>query len=74
MPPFKVESEFATAGDQPRAIRGLVERVQRGDTFTTLLGATGTGKTATIAWPLEQIQKPTLVITPNTSCADQFCT
>ena len=73
MPPFKVESEFAPAGDQPRAIRGLVERVQRGDRFTTLLGATGTGKTATIAWALEQIQKPTLVIAPNKSLAAQLC-
>ncbi|MDQ3981665.1 MAG: excinuclease ABC subunit UvrB [Actinomycetota bacterium] len=73
MPPFKVEAEFAPAGDQPEAIHGIVERVRRGDRYTTLLGATGTGKTATIAWALEQIQKPTLVIAPNKSLAAQLC-
>jgi excinuclease ABC subunit B len=73
MPPFKVVAEFSAAGDQPAAIAGLVERVQQGDRFTTLLGATGTGKTATIAWALEQIQKPTLVIAPNKSLAAQLC-
>src|SRR5919109_4675348 len=73
MPPFKVVADFAPAGDQPRAIAGLAEQVQRGDRFTTLLGATGTGKTATIAWALEQIQRPTLVIAPNKSLAAQLC-
>lgn len=73
MPPFKVVSDFAPAGDQPDAIRGIAERVQAGERFTTLLGATGTGKTATIAWALEQIQKPTLVIAPNKSLAAQLC-
>jgi excinuclease ABC subunit B len=73
VPPFKLEAEFAPAGDQPAAIHGIVERVQRGERYTTLLGATGTGKTATIAWALEQIQKPTLVIAPNKSLAAQLC-
>jgi excinuclease ABC subunit B len=73
MPPFKVVSEFSPAGDQPDAIAGIAERVARGDRFTTLLGATGTGKTATIAWALEQIQKPTLVIAPNKSLGAQLC-
>ncbi|HVM34531.1 MAG TPA: excinuclease ABC subunit UvrB [Actinomycetota bacterium] len=73
MPPFKVVSDFSPAGDQPQAVRGLVERVMRGEKFSTLLGATGTGKTATIAWAIEQIQKPTLVMAPNKSLAAQLC-
>src|ERR671914_231691 len=73
MPPFKVEADFAPAGDQPAAIAQLAERITRGERFTTLLGATGTGKTATMAWALEQIQKPTLVIAPNKSLAAQLC-
>jgi excinuclease ABC subunit B len=73
MPPFKVESDFSPAGDQPAAIRALAEQVNRGERFSTLLGATGTGKTATMAWALEQIQKPTLVIAPNKSLAAQLC-
>jgi excinuclease ABC subunit B len=73
MPPFKVEADFAPSGDQPTAVAQLVESVQRGERFSTLLGATGTGKTATIAWVLEQIQKPTLVIAPNKSLAAQLC-
>jgi excinuclease ABC subunit B len=70
--PFKVVSDFAPAGDQPKAIAGLAERVLAGERYTTLLGATGTGKTATLAWALEQIQKPTLVIAPNKSLAAQL--
>ncbi len=73
MPPFKVVADFAPAGDQPKAITGLAARVQSGDRFSTLLGATGTGKTATLAWALESIQKPTLVIAPNKSLAAQLC-
>ncbi|MDQ3619229.1 MAG: excinuclease ABC subunit UvrB [Actinomycetota bacterium] len=73
MPPFKVEADFAPAGDQPTAINKLAENVLKGDPFTTLLGATGTGKTATLAWSLEQIQKPTLVIAPNKSLGAQLC-
>ena len=73
MPPFKVEFDFSPSGDQPTAIAQIAERVNRGERFTTLLGATGTGKTATLAWALEQIQKPTLVIAPNKSLAAQLC-
>ena len=73
MPPFKVESDFSPAGDQPTAIAEMVERVRAGERYTALLGATGTGKTATLAWALEQIQKPTLVIAPNKSLAAQLC-
>ncbi|HEY7874015.1 MAG TPA: excinuclease ABC subunit UvrB, partial [Actinomycetota bacterium] len=73
MPPFKLHSDFSPSGDQPDAIAGLVERVRRGDRFSTLLGATGTGKTATAAWVVEQIQRPTLVIAPNKSLAAQLC-
>ncbi|HJR45656.1 MAG TPA: excinuclease ABC subunit UvrB [Actinomycetota bacterium] len=73
MPPFKVVSDFSPSGDQPSAIAGMVERVRAGERYTALLGATGTGKTATLAWALEQIQKPTLVIAPNKSLAAQLC-
>jgi excinuclease ABC subunit B len=73
MPPFKVVADFSPAGDQPNAVTALADRVLAGDRFTTLLGATGTGKTATIAWALEQIQKPTIVIAPNKSLAAQLC-
>ena len=73
MPPFKVHADFEPSGDQPSAIEGLVERIRNGDRFSTLLGATGTGKTATMAWALEKLQKPTLVIAPNKSLAAQLC-
>ncbi len=73
MPPFKVESDFAPSGDQPAAVEAIAERVNSGERYTTLLGATGTGKTATMAWALEQIQRPTLVIAPNKSLAAQLC-
>ena len=52
--PFRVVSDFAAAGDQPQAIAGLTEGVLRGDRFQTLLGITGSGKSATIAWTIEQ--------------------
>ncbi len=72
VPPFRVVSEWAPAGDQPQAIAALSEGVQRGDRFQTLLGITGSGKSATIAWTIEQVQRPTLVIEPNKSLAAQF--
>ena len=72
MPPFKVVSDFAPAGDQPRAIEKLSEGIRRGDRFQTLLGITGSGKSATMAWTIEQVQKPTLVIAPNKSLAAQL--
>jgi len=70
--PFKMVSEFEPAGDQPRAIAGLSEGIRRGDRYQTLLGITGSGKSATIAWTIEQVQKPTLVIAPNKSLAAQL--
>jgi excinuclease ABC subunit B len=72
MPPFKVHSTFEPAGDQPAAIAALAEGVERGDRFQTLLGITGSGKSATIAWTIEQVQRPTLVIAPNKSLAAQL--
>jgi excinuclease ABC subunit B len=70
--PFKVVSEFAPAGDQPHAIEKLSEGVVRGDRFQTLLGITGSGKSATIAWTIERVQKPTLILAPNKSLAAQL--
>jgi excinuclease ABC subunit B len=70
--PFKVVSDFAPAGDQPYAIEKLSEGVLRGDRFQTLLGITGSGKSATIAWTIEQTQKPTLILAPNKSLAAQL--
>jgi excinuclease ABC subunit B len=72
VPPFKVVSDFAPAGDQPKAIEALAEGIDRGDRYQTLLGITGSGKSATIAWTIEQVQKPTLVIAPNKSLAAQL--
>ena len=72
MPPFKVESPYAPAGDQPRAIEGLADAINAGERFSTLLGITGSGKSATIAWTIERVQKPTLVIAPNKSLAAQL--
>src|SRR5438552_10329561 len=72
MPPFKVVSDFAPGGDQPRAVAELAEGVWRGERFQTLLGITGSGKSATIAWTIEQVQKPTLVLAPNKSLAAQL--
>jgi excinuclease ABC subunit B len=70
--PFKMVSEFEPAGDQPKAIAALSEGIQRGDRYQTLLGITGSGKSATIAWTIAQVQKPTLVIAPNKSLAAQL--
>ncbi len=69
---FKVVSDFAPAGDQPTAIAALSEGVRAGERFQTLLGITGSGKSATIAWVVEQVQKPTLVLAPNKSLAAQL--
>jgi excinuclease ABC subunit B len=67
---FEVVSEFQPAGDQPAAIAELERRVRRGDRNTVLLGATGTGKSATTAWLIERLQRPALVMAPNkTLCA-----
>src|ERR671918_1071151 len=70
--PFKVESVFSPSGDQPTAIAELEQRVQMGERDMVLLGATGTGKTATIAWLAERLQRPVLVMQPNKTLAAQF--
>jgi excinuclease ABC subunit B len=72
MPPFRVVSDLRPSGDQPAAIEGIVEGVQAGEPHVTLLGATGTGKTFTIAHAVERLQRPTLVIAPNKSLAAQL--
>jgi excinuclease ABC subunit B len=74
VPPFQVVSPYQPAGDQPQAIAGLSEGVKRGDRFQTLLGITGSGKSATMAWTIEQVQRPTLVLAPNKSLAAQLAT
>jgi len=70
--PFKVEADFKPAGDQPQAIQKLSEGIVEGKRFQTLLGITGSGKSATIAWTIEKTQRPTLVIAPNKSLAAQL--
>jgi len=72
VPPFRMVSDFAPAGDQPKAIAALTEGLNRGDRYQTLLGITGSGKSATIAWTIEQVQRPTLVLAPNKSLAAQL--
>lgn len=69
---FKVESEFEPAGDQPAAIKELDERLSRGERDVVLMGATGTGKSATAAWLIEKQQRPTLVMAPNKTLAAQL--
>ncbi|GBL21749.1 uvrABC system protein B [Acidimicrobiaceae bacterium] len=69
---FIVESPFTPAGDQPEAIAKLAAGVERGDRFQTLLGITGSGKSATIAWTIEKVQRPTLILAPNKSLAAQL--
>ena len=71
-PEFKVESLFEPAGDQPAAVAKLAEGINRGDRFQTLLGITGSGKSATIAWAIEAVQRPTLILAPNKSLAAQL--
>ena len=72
MPDFKVMSDFQPAGDQPKAIAQLAEGIERGERFQTLLGITGSGKSATMAWTIEQVQRPTLILAPNKSLAAQL--
>ena len=69
---FRVVSDFEPAGDQPAAIDKLTEGIVRGDRFQTLLGITGSGKSATIAWTIERVQRPTLILAPNKSLAAQL--
>ena len=70
--PFRVISDYVPAGDQPAAIAELTKRIGKGEQDIVLLGATGTGKSATTAWLIEQIQRPTLVIAPNKTLAAQL--
>ncbi|MFW7415046.1 excinuclease ABC subunit UvrB [Demequina sp. SO4-18] len=72
--PFRVESDFQPSGDQPKAIDELARRVQAGEQDVVLLGATGTGKSATTAWLVERLQRPTLVMAHNKTLAAQLAT
>jgi excinuclease ABC subunit B len=73
MPEFKLDSAFTPTADQPKAIESLAEGVLKGERFQTLLGATGTGKTMTMAATIEAVQRPTLVIAHNKTLAAQLC-
>ena len=70
--PFQVISDYIPSGDQPTAIAELVQRLANGEQDVVLLGATGTGKSATTAWLIEQVQRPTLVMAPNKTLAAQL--
>ena len=70
--PFEVISEFVPSGDQPTAIADLAKRIRAGEQDIVLLGATGTGKSATTAWLIEEVQRPTLVLAPNKTLAAQL--
>lgn len=71
--PFVVKSPYQPSGDQPAAIAELAERIENGENDVVLMGATGTGKTATTAWLIEKLQRPTLIIEPNKTLAAQLC-
>ena len=71
---FRVVSEFEPSGDQPTAIDSLEQRIRSGARDSVLLGATGTGKSATTAWLIERLQRPTLVMAPNKTLAAQLAT
>ncbi|HJG51491.1 MAG TPA: DEAD/DEAH box helicase family protein, partial [Brachybacterium faecium] len=70
--PFEVVSEYRPSGDQPTAIADLTKRINDGEQDVVLLGATGTGKSATTAWLIEQVQRPTLVMAHNKTLAAQL--
>jgi excinuclease ABC subunit B len=73
VPEFQASDAYLPTGDQPEAIATLSDGLKSGERFQTMLGATGTGKTATMAWIIEQIQKPSLVIAHNKTLAAQLC-
>src|SRR6059036_1606059 len=73
MAELRTTSTYSPTGDQPQAIEKLADGILAGEQYQTLLGATGTGKTATMAWIIEQIQKPALVIAHNKTLAAQLC-
>ena len=72
MNPFRVVADFSPAGDQPAAVAALAEGIDAGEKFQTLMGITGSGKSATIAWLIEKAQRPTLVLAPNKALAAQL--
>ncbi len=71
--PFVLKSEYSPTGDQPEAIRALVEGIERGDRMQTLLGVTGSGKTFTMANVIKEVNRPTLILEPNKTLASQVC-
>src|SRR5881628_2428737 len=73
MPPFKLDAAFTPTADQPSAVASLAEGLEAGERGLTLLGATGTGKTMTMAATIEAVQKPALVIAHNKTLAAQLC-
>ncbi len=73
MPPFRLDSAFTPAADQPAAIEAIAAAIEAGASMTTLLGATGTGKTMTMAGVIEKVQRPTLVLAHNKTLAAQLC-
>src|SRR6195952_336953 len=73
MPKFALDPVFTPAADQPKAIREIAESVRAGNRYTTLLGATGTGKTMTMAATIAELQKPALVLAHNKTLAAQLC-
>jgi excinuclease ABC subunit B len=73
VPPFKLDSAYTPTADQPKAIAQIAEGVEAGERFTTLLGATGTGKTMAMAGVIEKVQKPSLIIAHNKTLAAQLC-
>jgi excinuclease ABC subunit B len=73
MPPLQTAASYSPTGDQPDAIEKIAAGLRAGERYQTLLGATGTGKTATMAWIIEQVQKPALVIAHNKTLAAQLC-
>src|SRR3712207_7330267 len=73
MPPFKLDSVFSPTADQPKAIDGIVAGIEAGERNVTLLGATGTGKTMTMAATIEKLQRPALILAHNKTLAAQLC-
>src|SRR5437773_6557216 len=73
MAEFETTSAYRPTGDQPTAVATLADGVRAGERYQTLLGATGTGKTATMAWVIEELQRPALVIAHNKTLAAQLC-
>ncbi|MEX2323460.1 MAG: excinuclease ABC subunit UvrB [Acidimicrobiia bacterium] len=72
MRPFRVQSDYRPAGDQPRAVAELAAGIEAGERFQTLLGITGSGKSATIAWLIEAVQRPALILAPNKALGAQL--